>query len=96
MMMMMTTTTTKQYIKSNNNNCKKHIVFRDKNTVNIIEVTVSHDINIAVKERDKRLKYQDLDQDRYREDVERSIQFNSIHLISFSIKKNYNIQTWYI
>ena len=42
-------------------NCNKpDIIVRDNNVVNIIEVSVPHDINIAVKERDKRLKYQDL------------------------------------
>ena len=39
---------------------KPDIVVRDKNDVNIIEVSVPHDYNIAVKERDKRTKYQDL------------------------------------
>ena len=42
-------------------NCNKpDIIVREGNKVNIIEVSVPHDINIAVKERDKRLKYQDL------------------------------------
>ena len=42
-------------------NCNKpDIIVREGNKVNIIEVSVPHDINLAVKERDKRLKYQDL------------------------------------
>ena len=42
-------------------NCNKpDIIVREGNRVNIIEISVPHDINLAVKERDKRLKYQDL------------------------------------
>ena len=42
-------------------NCNKpDIIIREGKKVNIIEISIPHDINIAVKERDKRLKYQDL------------------------------------